>query len=200
MRPTLVFAASLASLAAAPAAAVPPAWSALGMTGWTPALLVLAGVLMVAVEVFVIPGFGWTGFLGLLALVGGVILAVAPGPTDAAVAFATLVASLTLMGLAVWAVASRLRAGHPLFGGILSQEEGYVATTRRPELEGIDGVTLTDLRPAGVAEIGGERMDVVSEGGWIPAGTPVRMLRSEGYRHVVRAVALPPAADETPEG
>ena len=106
------------------------------------------------------------------------------------------------MGIArVGAWRSRLRAGHPLLGGVLSRDEGYVASPPRPELEGLDGVALTDLRPAGAAQFGDERLDVVSEAGWIPAGSPVRVLRSEGYRHVVRAVpALPPPADDAREG
>jgi membrane-bound serine protease (ClpP class) len=187
------------ALAATPAAAIPgPAWTgALGLAGWTPGLMVLAGLLLLVVELFVIPGFGWSGLLGLLALLGGIILVVSPEPADAAFNLALLVSSLTLMGIAVWHVASRMRAGHPLLGGILSREEGYVASVPRVELEGTDGVALTDLRPAGTALFGDERLDVVSDEGWIPAGSPVRVLRSEGYRHIVRAVPLPrtPAGD-----
>ena len=179
------------------AAALPALTSAMGIAGWTPVLLLFAGLLLLAVDVFVIPGFGWTGLLGLLGLIGAVVLAVADQPMDAAVVFAIIIASLTLIGLAVWAVASRMRAGHPLLGGMLRRDEGYVASLPRPELEGLDGIALTDLRPAGTAQFGDERLDVVSEAGWITAGSIVRVLRSEGYRHVVRHVPLPPPADDT---
>jgi membrane-bound serine protease (ClpP class) len=200
MRPVPIFAAVLAALLPTAAAAHPHAGPVLGIAGWTPLLLLAAGVVMLAVEVFVIPGFGWAGLLGVLATIGGIILAVSPGPEDAALTLAVLLSSLTLLGIAVWAVGSRLRAGHPLLGGRLSRDEGYRASLPRPELEGLDGVTLTDLRPSGVAQFGDERLDVVSEAGWIPAGSPVRVLRSEGYRHVVRHVSLPPPADEAAEG
>src|SRR5688572_22513380 len=146
--PTCIVSAALALVPAA-AAAQPHAGPVLGVAGWTPLLLVLAGVVLLAVEVFVLPGFGWSGVLGILALVGGVILSVSPGPMDAAFAFGIVVTSLTLLGIALWAVASRMRAGHPLLGGILRRDEGYVASTPRPELEGLDGIALTDLRPAG---------------------------------------------------
>jgi membrane-bound serine protease (ClpP class) len=172
----------------------------LGIGGWTPALMLLAGLVLLAVEVFVIPGFGWSGVLGLLALLGGIILAVSPGPADAAITFGIVISSLTLIGLALWHVGSRLRAGHPLLGGVLSRDEGYIANLPRPELEGLDGIALTDLRPAGVAQFGDERLDVVSEAGWVPAGSPVRVLRSEGYRHVVRHVPLPPPPAEEQAG
>jgi membrane-bound serine protease (ClpP class) len=175
-----------------------PLAGALGMTEWTPGMLMLAGLLLLCVEVFVLPGFSIAGGLGLLAILGGFALMVTDAPMDAAMVLATFIASLTLIGLGVWSAASRVRAGHPLFGGILSRDEGYVASPARPELEGVEGVTLTDLRPAGTAEFAGERLDVVSEAGWIGAGTPVRVLRAEGYRHVVRAV--PPPREQTPAG
>jgi membrane-bound serine protease (ClpP class) len=42
------------------------------------------------------------------------------------------------------------------------------------------------LRPTGIADIDGARVDVVSEGGFIEAGTPIEVTRAEGYRIVVR--------------
>jgi membrane-bound serine protease (ClpP class) len=45
---------------------------------------------------------------------------------------------------------------------------------------------MTDLRPAGTAEINGERMDVVTEGDFVKAGATITVVRSEGFRHVVR--------------
>ena len=48
---------------------------------------------------------------------------------------------------------------------------------------------ITDLRPAGTALVGDERIDVVSESEWISAGTPVKVLSAEGYRHIVRSIS-----------
>jgi membrane-bound serine protease (ClpP class) len=190
----------LLALVPADAHASPGVWTgALGMAPWMPALLVVAGLLFMAVEVFLIPGHGVAALLGLLAVVAGIVLSIlgpVPGPADVAIAVGVIVSSLTLMGVAVWGLAQRMRAGDPLLGGMLRRDEGYIAALPRPELEGIDGVALTDLRPAGRAEISGEVLDVVSEAGWITAGTPVRVLRAEGYRHVVRAVPLPPPGPE----
>jgi membrane-bound serine protease (ClpP class) len=62
---------------------------------------------------------------------------------------------------------------------------------------GQQGSALTALRPAGTAEIGGERLDVVTEGEFIPAGTAVVVTRSDGYRHVVRAASQPQPAGDT---
>lgn len=164
----------------------------LAIASWGPPLLVLAGLLMLAVEIFVVPGFGIAGIVGLVGVVAGVALAVIgpfPGALDLLIAIAAIVSSLTMLGVVTWGVASRLRAGHPLLGGMLGRDE-YRAVLPRAELEGAEGVAATDLRPAGTAEILGERLDVVAEGGWVPAGTPVRVVHSEGWRLVVRAVPL----------
>ena len=53
-------------------------------------------------------------------------------------------------------------------------------------LAGAAGVAITDLRPSGVAEIDGHRVDVVSGGEFIPAGAPIAVIADERYRRVVR--------------
>jgi membrane-bound serine protease (ClpP class) len=201
MRTTLrVLLLSLAAPAAAHAAPLlPRSAMPLGVAGWEPLLIVMAGVVLVCVEMFVLPGFGVAGILGLLAMVAGVVMVLGgptPGVGDAALATFAVVSAATLLGVAGWAIAASRRGGYrALFGETLDRDGGYLAALPRPELEGLDGVALTDLRPAGTAEVAGERLDVVSDGGWIDAGTPVRVLRAEGYRHVVAPAALPPPPD-----
>ncbi len=56
----------------------------------------------------------------------------------------------------------------------------------RPSLVGAVGVTLSDLRPAGIAEVDGQRLDVVTEGDYLGVGTDIEIIRDEGYRRVVR--------------
>jgi membrane-bound serine protease (ClpP class) len=59
----------------------------------------------------------------------------------------------------------------------------------RPDARpGAVGVALTDLRPAGMAEIAGRRVDVVTEGEYLRAGDPIEVLVDEGWRRVVRRV------------
>jgi membrane-bound serine protease (ClpP class) len=48
------------------------------------------------------------------------------------------------------------------------------------------GTAVSPLRPAGIANIGGERIDVVSEGDFIEPGEPIEVIRVEGHRVVVR--------------
>ena len=81
------------------------------------------------------------------------------------------------------------------FGGTPSRpraerlaEPGRQPPTATPgrTLVGATGVALSDLRPSGVAEIGGHRIDVVTAGDYIPAGEPIEVTADERYRRVVR--------------
>lgn len=63
-------------------------------------------------------------------------------------------------------------------------EEDQKASTLA--LVGLAGVAMTDLRPVGTAEIGGKRMEVLAESGWIRAGTPVRVTVADGAAVKVR--------------
>lgn len=156
-------------------------------------LVLLAGLVLLCVEVFALPGFGVSGIMGVLALLAGAVLLIAgplPGVADVTLATFAVLSALAMLAVGTWAVLATRRGDyHAIFGGSLERERGYVSAPPRPELEGAEGVALTDLRPAGAAQIGGERLDVVSEAGWIGAGTPLRILRSDGYRTVVRPLA-----------
>ncbi|MHC1768825.1 MAG: NfeD family protein [Verrucomicrobiia bacterium] len=58
----------------------------------------------------------------------------------------------------------------------------------KPALLHCTGVAITQLRPSGAAIFGGKRVDVVTEGGLIDRGAPVKVMKVEGARVVVREV------------
>ncbi|MCJ7806594.1 MAG: NfeD family protein, partial [Clostridia bacterium] len=72
---------------------------------------------------------------------------------------------------------------------ILSDEEradlGYVAPLNQKNLTGKKGVAVTALRPSGTAMIDGRRIDVVSDGAFIPSGEALIVDRVEGVRVIV---------------
>jgi membrane-bound serine protease (ClpP class) len=70
----------------------------------------------------------------------------------------------------------------------LTRELGYTSSASRTDLVGVEGLALTDLRPSGTARFGSESVDVVSNGSFVKAGSPVRIVQAEGYRHVVEPV------------
>ncbi len=64
---------------------------------------------------------------------------------------------------------------------------GYTSSPDGDRLQlGRTGTALSPLRPAGVADIEGARVDVVSEGWFIDAGAPIEVTRVDGNRIVVR--------------
>src|SRR5690606_31264435 len=164
----------------------------IGLAGWEVAILLGLGLVLLLAELLILPGFGVAGVLGAIAIVVSIFLSLVgrvPTTGDLMVALNVLGGSLLLVGFGGWQLIRRLpedrRIRNLLHREELSRELGYVSANRRDELIGLEGVTITDLRPAGTAEFGAERVDVVSLGSWVAAGTPVRVVRAEGYRHVV---------------
>ena len=166
-----------------------------GLAGWEEIILLGVGLVAISIEVFVLPGFGAAGILGLVALGAAVTLAMigtSPTTADVAQAFVVLGASLAITVAVAYAWLRHLPnsgrfAGLFLRGGA-HQVDGYIAAAPRADLVGQDGVAMTDLRPSGTAQIGPERVDVVTEGEYVAQGRTVRVVRSEGYRHVVRGL------------
>lgn len=167
----------------------------IGLAGWEEVILLGLGVLALAIEVFVLPGFGAAGVLGAAAVATAVVLAMiggSPSPGDVTQALLVLGASLVITIAVAYAWLRHLPtsgrfAGLFLRGGA-QQADGYISALPRGDLVGHDGVAVTDLRPSGTAQFGEERVDVVTEGDYVAQGRPVRVVRSEGYRHVVRGI------------
>ncbi|MGH7517126.1 MAG: NfeD family protein [Gemmatimonadales bacterium] len=165
-----------------------------GLAGWEEVLLLGAGLIALAVEVFLLPGFGLAGVLGIGLFGAAIVLAMtgtAATLSDFSQAVAVLAASLVITVAVIYAWVRHLpnsgRLSGLLLHGGLAAEGGYISAPMRDDLVGRDAVAVTDLRPSGTALVGEERVDVVTEGEFITQGSPLRVLRSEGYRLVVRA-------------
>jgi membrane-bound serine protease (ClpP class) len=166
----------------------------LGLAGMEEVILLGLGLLAVAVEVFILPGFGIAGVLGALLIGAAIVLAMLGSfPTNGDVIQALLVLGASVfITLAIAYAWLRHLPNSRRFSGLIHQDsahsaQGYVSALPRAELVGKLGVAITDLRPAGVATIDGEKIDVVTDGEYIASGARVEVLRAEGYRHVVRS-------------
>ena len=151
-------------------------------------LFVLASLLIIAEVLF--PSFGLLSLLAVSAYVGAVIRAFDLGQTQGYVA---LVSVIILAPLTIWLGFQVLR--HTALGNrlILSgpEEEKVRASGINQSINaflGREGKAATDLRPSGAVDIGHDRVDAVSDGGFIAAGSPVRVVYIEGNRLVVEAV------------
>jgi membrane-bound serine protease (ClpP class) len=165
----------------------------IGLAGMEEVILLGLGVIAIAVEVFLLPGFGIAGVLGALLVGASMVLAMLgsfPSGSDVIQAIAVLGASIVIT-MAIGIAWLRHLPNSKRFSGLIHQDNadasaGYISATVRVELIGKHGTASTDLRPAGVATVEGERIDVVTEGEYIHSGTRVEVVRAEGYRHVVR--------------
>jgi membrane-bound serine protease (ClpP class) len=169
-----------------------------GLAGLEDVLVFGAGLALLGVELFLIPGFGLFGLLGAAGLIGGLYMSLLGSlPTMPDFTRAGMVISTTVLLVAVtaWVMIRTLPKSARLArsGLFLHQRTdraiGYESAPQRKDLVGAEGTAITDLRPSGTGLFGDERVDVVSESSWITEGTPIRIVSAEGYRHVVRAVA-----------
>ena len=166
------------------------------LAGWEEILLVTLGLVLLALEIFVIPGFGIAGVVGIIALLGGLALSlVGAGATAALVIWAVgRVALSLLIAIAVSLILLRLLPRLPYGRSLvldtgLDARAGY-ASAPEGDLKwvGKRGTAATPLRPAGIALFEGERVDVVSQGEYIAADAPIEVVRVDGNRIVVRQV------------
>lgn len=174
------------------------------LAGWEEVLLAAAGLVLLALEIFVIPGFGIAGALGILGMLAGLVLAmVGQGNTTELV---MLVAARVMFSLLFALAASlvllrfmtRTRFGRQLIlDAGLQAAQGYASAPESDrQLLGRHGVAASPLHPAGIALIDGLRVDVVSNGTLIDAGQSIIVDRVDGNRVVVRAATEVPNRSE----
>ncbi|HEY5705507.1 MAG TPA: NfeD family protein [Terrimicrobiaceae bacterium] len=147
-------------------------------------VLIIVGFLMLAAEVFV-PGMV-LGLLGGLCLSGAVVVAfVYYDAVTGSLVFGG-VCVLTIGGFFAWMAAFP----HTAIGRKImlqkSHTKGVGERASSAEVLGAQGRSLTPLRPAGTAFIGGRKVDVVAESDYIARDEPIVVVREEGLRIVVR--------------
>lgn len=174
-----------------------------GEMTWLALFLFLLGLLLLAVEIFVIPGFGVVGAAGILLVLGGLGLMAFghwPRNDEEWYAFGGRIAALILgmFGAIVFAVilfrylpsmpyANRLML-NPREDDLDEEVGSDLDEPPFAQLLGAIGTSATPLRPAGKSQFGEEYLDVVAEGGFIQAGTRVQIVEIEGNRIVVKEV------------
>jgi membrane-bound serine protease (ClpP class) len=168
------------------------------LAGWEELLLVGSGLILLILEIFVIPGFGLAGVLGIAALISGLSLSLIGG--GATWDFILKAVSRVILSLLLAVVASlvllrflpRLPFGKRLILQTgLDAGQGYASP---PETDrqwlGKSGTAISPLRPSGIADVDGERVDVVSDGEFIESGARILVTRVDGNRIVVRRQRL----------
>ncbi|HAL92740.1 MAG TPA: hypothetical protein DCM68_06925 [Verrucomicrobia bacterium] len=171
-----------------------------GLAGMEDLILFVVGVGLLLVEIFLIPGFGFAGIFGialiLVSLVGAMVRII-PGsgswlPVWTDLQIPIFKTGVALVGTGAGALLlGRFLPRSRLFGRLTlsaatAATEGYTAAPDTTPLVGKTGVTLNALRPSGAARFGDDRLDVVTSGEFIDAGTPVQIIEAHGSRIVVQ--------------
>ncbi|MBU8730288.1 MULTISPECIES: NfeD family protein [Cytobacillus] len=159
-----------------------------GLAGYETLILFVIGIGLIIAEFF-LPG-GIAGIAGIAAVLGSLFLA---ADNAAHMGMSILIA----MGVSILASILMIKVfGKKMkfFKKIIltdstNTEKGYISNKSRLELLGLEGYALTALRPSGTVVIGDERIDVVSEGGFILKGAKIKVVKAEGSRIVVREVS-----------
>ena len=150
-------------------------------------LLFIGGLALIGLEMFV-PG-GIVGTVGIITVVYAIIYV---NKSTYYIAF-ILVVSL-ILAVILYYVNRNVFHKKLMFldrlvlNDSISTENGYVASESRVELVGKKLKAYTDLRPAGVAILDNEKLDVVTDGDFIEKGNEIVIVRVEGMRIVVKKI------------
>ena len=167
-----------------------------GLSGYENLLLIGLGVGLIAAELFVFPGTFLPGLLGLGLLLFGILNTMVDRypsdpvlPTLPQLHFPALNFALGLFGgIASILVAARFLPRTALFRPfeLATTSPRFQPIAEEPAPHGSCGQTLTDLRPSGRASFGGHVYDVLADGDFISAGTPVKAIGRAGTTTLVR--------------
>lgn len=181
------------------------------LAGWEELLLIAVGLLLLALEVFVVPGFGVVGVLGIVTLLTGLVMTLVsvdlPLPvarelgylqealSRAVLQLAAVFVTVTIAGVVLakrlpesrltrWLVFNARPEADTTAG--LGAEAPGSSLPNRMDLLGKQGITRSVLRPSGIVEIDSERIHVITEGEYIEPDQAIKVVSVEGHRIVVR--------------
>ncbi len=183
---------------------------ALEAVNWFELIILVVGLVLIAIDLFLIPSFGIVGGLGVLLFIGGILALMLPGLEKVDYEYDTntfnaagefvmerlvwlaggLIVSVIVIGLLARYVFPVLApySRFVLLGGEQKASEGYVSGADPAKLPkpGESGEAVTDLRPSGRISIEDKQYQAVSDGDFIAKGTKVKIVDLDGSVIVVR--------------
>jgi membrane-bound serine protease (ClpP class) len=164
-------------------------------------VLFAAGLVLLLLEIFIIPGFGWAGLSGIVLVLTSLVLAFHDYSLPGEVGMPRLLVGALAQVLGSFAAAvvvicliGRYLQSIPYFSRLVLATDlrearaGSIQEQRVPdlaEMAGREGTAITALRPAGSADFDGVLLDVVTDGDFVEKGSRIRILEVHGSRVVV---------------
>lgn len=159
-----------------------------GESGFLAPAIFFLGIVLLAIEIFVIPGFGITGILGILGIVAGIFMSFGINNIAQAtsVIFFSLIADIILI-----IILARFILKSKGFKSIVALETdtaGYHSSVSYDNLLGREGITDTFFRPSGNIIINDKKYDAITEGEFINKGVKIKVILVEGNKIVIKEV------------
>lgn len=158
-----------------------------GNSNWISLTLFVIGLILIVVEGMV-PGFGLPGISGIIFIVVGIIMAM----NNLRSAVLSLSIAIILTAIVV-IILVKLGYRSKIFNNIilsnkLHKDKGYIPSEDMEHLLGEEGRALSELRPAGFIEIGNNKYDALSDGGFITRNDKIKVVKVEGSKIFVRRI------------
>lgn len=161
-----------------------------------PIALVIVAIGLMVLEIL-IPSFGLLTVSSLACFIGALYLGFKAGDAVGWTVVGIAVVGAPTFFVIAFKIFPRTAIGrHMILGRPSRRRDDGTHPARGSDLVGVEGTARSRLRPSGVAEIAGRRVDVLTRGEMIEAGTRIKVLEARGNRIVVRAVESPPENNE----
>ncbi|WP_077367971.1 NfeD family protein [Anaerosalibacter sp. Marseille-P3206] len=158
-----------------------------GNSQWTSLILFITGLILLVIEGMV-PGFGLPGISGIILVALGVVLAM-KSLQSALMSLSVAIIITTVITIFL------IKYGHKsphlekiVLSSQLKTEKGYTSAKSKADYLGKEGITVSELRPSGIIELNGERIDAISKGEYIEKGSKIEVVKVEGSKIFVRRV------------
>jgi membrane-bound serine protease (ClpP class) len=172
-----------------------------GLTQNWEIIVFIVGLILIALEIFVIPGFGITGIMGIILVIVGLTMSLVNNiefkyegmeAWDKLLkAFFLVIFSILISFIMSIIISKKLFTAKSLslaLNTVQDKKEGYIGIdAHQKQMIGKEGVAHTVLRPSGIVEVEGELYDAKAEIGFISKGEKVKVLRDEaGQLYVIK--------------
>ena len=158
-----------------------------GVAGWLELILFISGVFLLLIELYM-PGFGFWGISGISCIAFSFFLTLGGNMGAVTILSLSLIVAIIAFLLILKFLPSSKLWGKLVLSEVETGQAGFTSSDDHSLYLGREGVVINILRPAGIIEIDGIHIDVVSEGEYIEPGIRVKVVSVNGSRIVVHRI------------
>ncbi len=143
------------------------------------------GVIAMSIE-FSVPGIGIFALTSMLCYLASLYYFLGATTTALYIVTGLLIIGILLFILLIRKFSNRFDLKNIKLLLQFTSDKGYISTTEKESLVGKRGIAVSVLRPSGVGEFEGKRLDIVTEGVFLEKDTPIEIVQVEGSRIIVK--------------